>query len=159
MAEFKAAAIFSRNMVLQREKPVLIFGKGEENALITAYIDGIKASGRVKDGKWSVQLPPHKAGTGYSLTLSCGEDILTFDNVAYGEVWLAGGQSNMELELQNCREKDALTKDKTPNVRFYYTPKKNIREKDFFECENNTCWSEFDGEAAKCWSAVGYFFA
>ena len=159
MAEFKAAAVFSNHMVLQREKPVQIFGTGEENALITAHIDGIKASGRVRGGKWSIQLPPHKAGTNYSLTLSCGENVKTFYNVAYGEVWLAGGQSNMELELQNCKEKDALNDDEVPNVRFYYTPKKNIREKDFFEFENNTCWAEFGSESAKCWSAVGYFFA
>lgn len=159
MAQFKIASIFSNNMVLQREKPVLIFGTGEEGALVTASIDGINATGRTINEKWTVQLPPHNAGTGYSLTVTCANEEKTFTNVAYGEVWLAGGQSNMELELQNCKEKDALTNDKEPNVRFYYTPKRVIREKDFFECENNTCWSEFDSESAKCWSAVGYFFA
>lgn len=159
MSQFKTAAVFSNNMVLQREKPVVIFGTGEEGALVTVSVDGIRASGKVSGGRWSVQLPPHGAGSGYSLTVSCGENEKTFYNVAYGEVWLAGGQSNMELELQNCREKDALSNDTDTAVRFYYTPKKNIREKDFFDCENNTCWAEFDSESAKCWSAVGYFFA
>lgn len=159
MSQFKTAAIFSDNMVLQREKSVCVFGTGEDGALVTVSADGKKAVGRVRDGRWQVQLPPHPAGTGYTLTASCGGEEITFANVAYGEVWLAGGQSNMELELQNCKEKDALTKDKNPGVRFYYTPKKNIRDKDFFECENNTCWAEFDSESAKCWSAVGYFFA
>ncbi len=51
MAEFKAAAIFSNNIVLKSEKTVLIFDTGEENTLITAHIDGIKASGRVRDRK------------------------------------------------------------------------------------------------------------
>lgn len=158
MSVFKAAAVFSNNMVLQREKPVIIFGTGENGKRVVGEIDGIKGKAKVIDGKWRLQLPPHTAGKDYTLTLTCGEDTISFSNVAYGEVWLAGGQSNMELELQNCAEKEALVNDKNPNVRFYYTPKKNIKEKDFFECENNTCWSEFDSESAKCWSAVGYFF-
>ena len=159
MSKFKIAAVFSSNMVLQREKPVSVFGEGENGETVTAEIDGIKKSAKVYDGRWLIKLPSHKAGTGYGLKISCGAEEKNFDNVAYGEVWLAGGQSNMELELQNCAEKDALENDKRPNVRFYYTQKKTIREKDFFSCEENTGWSEFNSESAKCWSAVGYFFA
>lgn len=159
MSKFKVAAVFSNNMVLQREKAAAVFGEGENGETVTAEIDGIKKSARVHNGRWLIKLPPHKAGTGYSLKVSCKDEEKLFVNVAYGEVWLAGGQSNMELELQNCTEKDALDNDKNPNVRFYYTQKKTIREKDFFSCEESTCWSEFDSESAKCWSAVGYFFA
>lgn len=159
MSNFKTAAIFSSNMVLQREKPVVVFGEGENSSEVKAEIDGITASAKVIDGKWRISLPAHKAGKGYTLKVSCGKEERIFENVAYGEVWLAGGQSNMELELQNCAESAALTADKNPDVRFYYTPKKTLKEKDFFECEENTCWSEFDAENAKCWSAVGYFFA
>ena len=146
-------------MVLQREKPVIVFGEGENGAYVKAEIDGLTASAKVTNGKWQLQLPPHKAGEGYTMKITCGDNEKVFYNVAYGEVWLAGGQSNMELELQNCAEKEALTADTKPNVRFYYTQKKVIKEKDFFECEENTGWSEFNSETAKCWSAVGYFFA
>lgn len=159
MSKFKIAAVFSNNMVLQREKAVSVFGEGENGMEVTAEIDGNVSKARVHENKWLVQLPPHKAGKNYTLKVTCGQEEKTFVNVAYGEVWLAGGQSNMELELQNCAEKDVLNTDVDPDVRFYYTPKKNIKEKDFFECEANTCWSEFNGESAKCWSAVGYFFA
>ena len=159
MSNFKAAAIFSSNMVLQREKPVIIFGEGENSAEVKAEIDGVTACSKVRDGKWQIRLPAHKAGDNYTLKLTCGTEEKIFTNVAYGEVWLAGGQSNMELELQHCTEKDALTADTKPNVRFYYTQKKTIKEKDFFTCEANTGWSEFNSESAKCWSAVGYFFA
>lgn len=159
MSKFKTAAIFSSNMVLQREKPVLIFGEGKNGDIVKAEIDGITASAKVRGEKWQLQLPPHKAGSGYTLKVSCGDCEKVFTNVVYGEVWLAGGQSNMELELQNCAEKEALTTDKDPDVRFYYTPKKSFKEKDFLECEEKSGWTEFSAENAKCWSAVGYFFA
>lgn len=159
MSNFSSAAIFSNNMVLQRDKMVKIFGEGENGASVRVEIDGIVKETVVHDEKWQVLLPPHAAKLGLTMKISCGETEFVFSNVVYGEVWLAGGQSNMELELQNCAEKDALQTDKNPNVRFYYTPKKNILDEDFYECERNTCWSEFDGESAKCWSAVGYFFA
>lgn len=159
MIEFKAAAVFSDNMVLQREKSVSLFGQGENGKTVCAEIDGIVRTTRIRNGQWLIKLPAHKAGEGYSLKLTCGNEERIFKNVAYGEVWLAGGQSNMELELQNCSEKDALVNDKNINVRFYYTQKKTLMEKDFFECEKNNGWSEFSAENAKCWSAVGYFFA
>lgn len=160
MSRFKTAAVFSNNMVLQRDKNVCIFGVGEPGERVTVAIEGITAFGRVNaDGKWTVRLPAHEAATDLSMKITCGSEEKTFSNIAYGEVWLAGGQSNMELELQNCKEKAALTEDKEPGVRFYYTQKKTLPEKDFYSCEENTCWSEFDSESAKCWSAVGYFFA
>lgn len=159
MSMFTIAPIFSNNMVLQRETPAAVFGSGEDGKIVTAEIDGLTASTKVINGKWLLRLPPHAAGNNYTLKITCGTSEKTFENIAYGEVWLAGGQSNMEFELQNCAERSALTEDKNPNVRFYYTPKKNIKEKDFLETERNTCWSEFSPENAKCWSAVGYFFA
>ena len=64
MSKFKTAAIFSSNMVLQREKPVLIFGEGENGDVVKAEIDGITASAKVRGEKWLLQLPPHKAGSG-----------------------------------------------------------------------------------------------
>jgi len=76
-------------------------------------------------------------------------------------VWLAGGQSNMELELRNCSTgKDSLENDDTPNVRFYYTMKKTIADDSFFESEKQMVWNDFSNkESAQYWSAVGYYFA
>lgn len=159
MERFSVAAVFSSNMVLQREKPVNIFGYGRDGDVVAVQSEGVRRTAKVIDGRWLVKLPPHKAADNVTITVSCGEENKIFTNVCYGEVWLAGGQSNMELELQNCREKDALQNDKEPNVRFYYTQKKVIKEEDFFETEKNTGWTEFSSENAKAWSAVGYFFA
>ena len=96
--------------------------------------------------------------------VNCGN--VTFNDVAIGEVWIAGGQSNMEFELQNCEEGPAeLGTDvdgkaaPDPNVRFYYTNKIAWKDEHFFEAEKNTCWQTWESEGRKAWSAVGYFFA
>lgn len=160
MPEFSTAAVFSSNMVLQRGKNINVFGEGEENALVTVGLDGATASARVKDGRWLAVLPAREAADNLIMTVGCGDERREFTNIAVGEVWLAGGQSNMELELQNCKNgKEVLETDKNPNVRYYYTQKNCHMDEKFFADEKNTGWSEFNSESAKCWSAVGYFFA
>lgn len=177
MAEFSVAAVFSNHMVLQRDKNVKIFGEGEDGQTVTVEFRGQKAEAVVKDGRWCAVLAPMGASVkraekeenpdpygdlfvGDTMTVCCGGQVRTFADVAVGEVWLAGGQSNMEFELQNCRGgMDFLANDKNPGVRFYYTQKNAYKDAHFYEAEKNSAWSTFDAKRAKCWSAVGYFFA
>ena len=159
MAKFKVAAIFSNNMVLQREKNIKIFGQGDKDAIVTVSFDGHTYTDKVKDERWTVLLPPMEAGTGYRMTVSCNGEEKSFDNIAIGEVWLAGGQSNMEYELQNCTGgKEMLKNDKNPGVRFYYTRKMSYIDENFYELEERSGWTEFSEVNAKNWSAVGYIF-
>ncbi len=158
--EFCVAPIFSNGMVLQREKNINVFGEGKDGDNVRVEFDGTAAETVVKNGKWLVVLPEHKAGNGYSMTVSCGNEKREFSDVAVGEVWLAGGQSNMEFELQNCKNGwEHLKNDVSPNVRFYYTPKIVKGEPAYDEKMSNTCWGYFTEESARYWSAVGYFFA
>ncbi len=160
MGKFKTAAVFSNNMVLQREKNICIFGQGEDGQTVKAEFNGKQYQTKVKDEKWSLLLPPMAAGDGYVLTISCGEARECFTNIAIGEVWLAGGQSNMEYELMNCMNgPEMLQNDGEPKVRFYYTNKRSYIDEEFYEDEEKSCWAEFGQESAKHWSAVGYIFA
>lgn len=160
MAEFRAAAVFSNHMVLQRDKNVKIFGEGPEGETVTVSFCGQRVSARIKQEHWCAELAPMAACDGQEMTICMAEQEIRFCNIAVGEVWLAGGQSNMEFELQNCiGGKEVLEKDKDPKVRFYYTQKNAHMDEKFFAAERNTGWSEFDSESAKCWSAVGYFYA
>lgn len=160
MAVFKTAAIFSDHMVLQREKNICIFGQGENGKLVTVTFHGKTYETKVKGEAWSVLLPPMAAGTGYELTVSCGAEAKHFRNVAIGEVWLAGGQSNMEYELQNCTGgQEMLKNDRNPKVRYFYSNKMAYIDDTFYEKEAMTSWAEFNEENAKQWSAVGYVFA
>lgn len=160
MAEFRVAAVFSNNMVLQREKNVNVFGEGNDGETVQVTFCGQSVKAKVKNGAWNAVLAPMSACDGETMKVSCPSGEKVFYNVAVGEVWLAGGQSNMEFELQNCKGGlDFLANDKNPGVRFYYTQKNAYKDAHFYEAERNSGWSEFDPESAKCWSAVGYFYA
>ena len=116
---FKAAAIFSNHMVLQREKPITVWGKSSHDT-VTIVLNGIRVKAAVADGKWQAQLPPMDAGGPYEMQLTSGGEEITFVNVMLGEVWLAGGQSNMELELQHAKDGEAVLAGLTPEVPVRY---------------------------------------
>src|SRR5689334_11949997 len=133
MTQFKPAAVFSNHMVLQRNKNIFVFGQGEEDKTVLVEFNGRTYSKKIKNGKWSVLLPPMEAGTEYEMIVSCGNEKKHFNNIAIGEVWLAGGQSNMEYELQNCTgDSDMLKNDVNPNVRFFYSNKMSYIDECFY---------------------------
>lgn len=167
MKDFKVAAIFSNHMVLQRNKFTAVFGEADDGTVIKAKLSDSNGTELCKNccvaenGRWLLKLEPQGAQTGCTLVISCGEETKTFSDIAFGEVWLAGGQSNMEFELQNCTEGPAELQDPHAgkNVRFYYTNKIGWKDEHFYEAEKNTCWQTWDSPARGAWSAAGYFFA
>ena len=163
---FEVAAVFSDHCVLQREKNICVFGWSDEQERVFAELfdkNGKsigKNSGKLANGRWEVWLPPVCAQEGCSLVVKFGDFSKTFFDVSVGEVWLAGGQSNMEFELKNCAEgPDELANEKCPNVRFYYTQKIGWLDQKFYDSERNTAWGVWGDDGCGAWSAVGYFFA
>lgn len=160
MSKFSVAKVFSSSMVLQREKNIRVFGDGENGTAVKVILGENEVTTYVQDEKWMAILPPMKAQEDCVMTVQCGEETVVFDDIAIGEVWLAGGQSNMEFEVQNCAEsKEILEGDKDINVRFYYTEKNQVKDEHFYEAENQSRWYRFGTEDTKRWSAVGYIFA
>ena len=157
---FKAAAIFSSHMVLQRQKPIAVWGSSSHDTVAVSF-NGITVKGTVSNGTWRIQLPPMEAGGPYEMQLTSGGETITFVNVMLGEVWLAGGQSNMELELQNAKNGKAVLAALTPQVpvRYYYTQKQRYRDAQFESIEENTCWAEASPENSRAWSAVAFYCA
>ncbi|MCR4640314.1 sialate O-acetylesterase [Ruminococcus sp.] len=159
----KAAAVFSDNMVLQRNKNIRIFGTCSKNEkIITVRIPELESFARavVKDGRWEAVLPPRKEYSSCTLEITCGAVKKVFRNVAIGEVWLAGGQSNMEFELKDERRgAAALAGCYSENVRFYYTPKYAMLDDELEQAEKESCWCTPSPDNSRSWSAVGYYFA
>lgn len=156
------AAIFSDNMVLQRHRNVRIFGQCEAGEDIRADIPelGISVKAAVTGEDWVAVLPPMEACAECTVEISSASDKITFKNVAVGEVWLAGGQSNMEFELQNDKNgTQTLAECSGENVRFYYTPKCEMADEKLLKAETESCWALPSSEDSRCWSAVGYYFA
>lgn len=161
MACFDLAAVFTDHMVLQRNKNINIWGCAYTATDVTVEFCGKSVTTRAESGKWKVVLPPMEAGGPYELkvTDNRGGELILRD-VMIGEVWLAGGQSNMELELQNALNgKEVLKNIKDVNVRFYYTQKIAYIDDYFHFAERNSCWSIAAPDTAANYSAVGYYFA
>lgn len=166
--ELRLAAIFSDKSVLQRGRNIAVFGSGPEGQRVEAVIRGKKLGGTeeqesrgsayVRNGRFEMHLPPLEAGVEHVLQVTCGSEQVVRRDLAVGEVWLAGGQSNMEYELQNCTEKEALNRPANSMLRFYYTQKKAYMDEAFFQSEAETGWECFGDAGTKYWSAVGYFF-
>ncbi|MGN0665690.1 MAG: sialate O-acetylesterase [Huintestinicola sp.] len=163
MSFLRAAAIFSSSMVIQRGKPINVWGMDYSGRKVTVSFCGNEAFSTAEDNKWSVVLPPvNEYGGPYEMTVTDGDETVVFTDVMVGEVWLAGGQSNMEFELQNCSTGSAELEnigETGKNVRFYYTKKNPYMDEYFYADERNGGWSRASSEASRCWSAVGYYFA
>lgn len=156
----KAAAVFSDHMVLQRNKKICVFGQGTSHRKITVSFSGSSASALCRNGKWIVYLPEHQAADNLTMEITDGEESISFTDIAIGEVWLAGGQSNMELELQNADGgQDILKQEYEKQVRFYYTPKLAYKDANYEQEIENSHWELFNSKDAAKWSAVGFFFA
>lgn len=166
------APIFASHMVLQRNKPIVVFGALNADCAgleVTAAIctpDGSPvaqahayASMEVRHGfsYWRIMLPAQSEGGPYTLRVTAGNDSIEFHDVLIGEVWLAGGQSNMELELRNSDDADAELEDCTdPLLRFYNVPKTGVIDRN---AENASGWQESSPENSGVMSAVAYYFA
>ncbi len=100
-AELRLSGIFGDHMVLQREKPVNIWGWAGVGQKVTVDFAGQTVSGTAKGGGiWVIALNPLKAsGKGRDLTVSCKRESKIVRDVLVGDVWHASGQSNMAMTV------------------------------------------------------------
>ena len=163
MSVLNAAAIFSDNMVLQREKPVPVWGTGEEGSVVRVTFSADKTfsvSAKTRGGKWNAALPPLPAGIKGELVINDGKNEIKFTNVITGDVWFAGGQSNMEMELVNCKNGAAeLAACANPDIRFYQVVKRAIVDDEYLREEAQSKWQECAPDTAAMLSAAAFFFA
>ena len=94
---FSVARIFSDHMVLQRDRPVPVWGKATSAAWVTVEFAGKERSTTADEqGHWRVEFPALPAGTAGEFVIRSGDQSIVLHDVLVGEVWFAGGQSNME---------------------------------------------------------------
>ncbi len=164
MNTFNLADIFSDHMVLQRNKPIRIWGESEDSRTITVSINDSKVITEARNGRWSAILPPMEAGDACEILVSSNHPAdrqIVLKDVVIGEVWIAGGQSNMQFELKYDAEADETIKSaNNPDIRFYDCPKSSYEgsEKDYDFSEYGF-WRTCTSENAPYFSAVAYYFA
>ena len=155
LADVKLPAVIADGMVLQQGIAVPLWGAADEGETVTVEIQNQKVTATAKDGKWMVKLAALKAGGPFTLTIT-GKNKIEFKNVLVGEVWLCGGQSNMEWPVSATLEADkTIAAASFPQIRLFSVPR---LETDKAVNEIKSAWVECSPETVKTFSAVGYFF-
>ncbi|WP_051318254.1 sialate O-acetylesterase [Cohnella thermotolerans] len=157
MGRLKVDPIFSDRMVLQRNVKVPVWGTGTDGERIEVECRGIRAETVVSDGRWFATLPPMEAGGPFVLTVrSDSGAVSSFEDVRFGDVWLAGGQSNMAWPLKDAADAEAeIARADDPGLRYYEVPK--VAYEDGSEPESS--WRVCRPDNAGDFSAVAYHFA
>lgn len=99
----KVHGIFRSHMVLQRDKPIIVWGWAPDNTSVTVSLSdqtkSVKATG--EDGRWRVEFAPQPANAkGQTLKVVAGDAAIEMTDILIGDVWVMNGQSNMAFALK-----------------------------------------------------------
>lgn len=165
------APVFSDHMVLQRNKPIKIYGEAAGGSQVNVQFLGqtIKATAD-ESGKWKVVFPAVKEGGPYLISVSTKNQKVSVNDVLIGDVWLASGQSNMAFTLQeeetgpeelragkfdsNMRLLKMGASVSTGNAAWDSTSLAKINQYKFYEGH----WETVDKASAASFSAIAYYF-
>jgi sialate O-acetylesterase len=156
-AEVTLPAVFSSNMVLQRDIPIKIWGWADKREEISiSFLDETVLVRADKNGKWKAELKPVAAGGPYELKIK-GRNEITLSNILMGDVWICSGQSNMEWPLSASNNGgEEIAKAIHPGIRLF-TVQKKVSTVPLPDCESEG-WVVCSPETVGSFSAVAYFF-
>lgn len=171
--------LLSDHMVLQRDAPIHLWGWAAPGERVSATLNGVSGSTAASDlGQWSIYLPPQSAGGPFTLTLTASNTI-TLNDVLIGDVWVASGQSNMEMPLEgfpgrayvNNAAAEIAGANQTQirllglehvsspfplrDIRPSATPARSPADSSFI---SSAGWARCTPELAKSFSAIAYLF-
>lgn len=158
----KLAKLFATGMVLQREKQVRVWGDAEPDVDVRVTIQGQSAETRADaQGHFMLELSPLEASGNETLVVQAGKEKLEITDVAVGEVYIAGGQSNMEFPLRYEKYRKEALQTRDTQLRFFDTPKKYYDAQDTdFDYGAVGHWRKADSEEnLGYFSAVAFYFA
>jgi sialate O-acetylesterase len=161
----KTNAIFTSNMVIQRDKPIMIWGWVDKGAKVEVQFGDQKAQATAEGekGRWEVTFPAQEANaTGQKLIVKSGDETVEMDNIVIGDVWVMNGQSNMAwgLEKTTCSDLER-TQANLPLLRHFRikTNEQATLQTDIpAEAVINEGWEVSTPETALGFSAIGYYF-
>lgn len=163
-AEIRLPAIISDNMVLQREAEVLLWGYApghDQVIVIPSWSDKKYLAKTGSDGHFELRIGTTTAGGPYEITFKAGNEKKVLNNVMLGEVWLCGGQSNMDISfrgLQNQPVSDAadeIIDSAYPDLRLFRV-NRDYNPEPQSDCTGS--WKESDTRSAETFSAIGFIF-
>jgi sialate O-acetylesterase len=150
--------LFTSHMVLQRNRPIKIYGKSKPGQLIKITLAGNSTkSVSTLAGTWSAELPALKAGGPYRLIVQGKKSIILTD-ILIGDVWVCSGQSNMEFSVRQVN--NAVNEIKVaayPKLRLF-TASRNTSSHPLEQLAKSSGWQQCSPETIPNFSAVAYFF-
>jgi sialate O-acetylesterase len=146
-AQVRPFHIFDNNMVLQRGKPVKVWGlAASQEKVKIEFKTQTKTTVANKQGEWFVYLDPMAANsTPGNMKISGKTSSIVFTNILVGDVWILGGQSNMELDLTEIFHGDTeIQSANFPNIRLMTIPSASnlTAQKDFERVNEYDSWNE-----------------
>ncbi len=166
--------LFQSGMVLQRDKPIRIWGWAEPGEKVTvAFGDHTQAATTAADRMWKAELPAMQANSEPQRMVVQGEaKKIELENIVIGDIWLLGGQSNMEFEIVKVDGGQLeVVSANFPNIRLLSVPQQNgpdhrksfpmmYQWSDWFSRHyRQGYWDVCTPETVREMSAIGYVFA
>ena len=163
----RVSPMFSDHMVLPREKDFLIRGTADAHEKVKVTVDGDILEAEANNrGQWCVLVPHRPAKVGAELRIETAKSSLVYRDVAFGDIWLCSGQSNMEFEVRQSSDAvlrpdaglrlyDMKCNWRTDNVAWPATALDSVNHLQYFAPMRWQCASE---DAIARFSAVGYAF-
>ncbi len=157
--------VLNNHMVVQRDRPVHLWGLADPQEKVTVEFRGAQASTVANAlGQWSVYLPSGKAGGPFSMVIQGSNNTRSWNDILVGDVWIAAGQSNMEFQIakdgwdnsgvQNWQQVVAQASE--PKLRLLQVAKKAATYP--MPDAITSGWRVCTPQEAKSFSAVAYFF-
>ena len=159
-AQVKLPRLIRDSMILQRDSKINIWGWASKGEKIKIKFNGKNfKTTTASDGKWSLQLPPMKAGGPYTMNIDASNDLV-ITNILIGDVWLCSGQSNMvhQLKLHSVRYVDEIASANYPAIRHFWIPTMTDLNGPHDDLPTGY-WKSANPEDVLEFSAVAYFFA
>ena len=164
-ADLKPADIFADGMVLQRELSIPVWGTAKAGAKVeVSFADRQITTNADQNGRWKLKLAPMKASSvGREMVFRSGNAVVTCRNVLVGEVWFAGGQSNMGYNCGNMAKhlpegKQLVTKANFESMRFCRIDEQDAPQP-LERLRSRAKWDVCTPETVVRHSAVAFVFA
>nr|WP_144926882.1 sialate O-acetylesterase [Paenibacillus bovis] len=157
----KLSTLISNGMVLQRNEQIAISGKTEVSKEVSlSFLGETYTTLSNHSGEWSIELANLQPGGPYEMEISTEDERVVISDILIGDVWVLGGQSNMELPINRTLDLlyDEVKDINEPNIRQFNVPQIYDFKGPRNELDGGS-WMNATGENVMNFSAVGYFFA
>ena len=152
--------LFQDHAVLQRDQPLLLWGRGTPGEIVAVAFASQATTVRVDaEGNWRASLPPTAAGGPYTLDVRAGNARQVVRDVLVGDVWLCSGQSNMELPVwRTLNASSEIASATLPQIRLFNVPQAaNVTAQPVFQ--SDVTWTPASPDTVRGFSAACFYFA